>query len=44
MPNNNTIDVVIAWDRDEDDVCEAGTIGCAVCHDAARGEVECQPW
>lgn len=42
--------VVIAWDREETDPCEKGTVGCSVAHEETRvknpalKESECQTW
>jgi len=35
---------VEATDRDEDEPCEAGTVGCCVDHRCTTADVACQPW
>lgn len=34
---------IVAWNRAEDDYCEAGTLGCSVRHTIAPA-ADCQPW
>jgi hypothetical protein len=34
----------VAWDREETDPCERGTVGCSVKHPATGPEVDCETW
>ena len=36
------MDATIAWDRDEADECEVGTVGCSIAH--SRCQNECDSW
>jgi hypothetical protein len=35
---------VVAWEREETDPCERGTVGCSVAHDECDQDEPCQTW
>lgn len=34
----------VAWDREETEPCEKGTVGCSVRHPATGPETDCEGW
>jgi hypothetical protein len=42
MTNNELDEVAIAYDREESDSCQAGTIGCCIDHDGVKHS--CETW